>query len=119
MPLLPPRRAAVRSAALACAAMLTLAVWTAPALAGRFGPPWMALVTADETTLYAGPDRSDPVGPLPKGAMVVVTEQQGDMTHTPDGWVPSADVAEATEPWIAEVSAGRVAVYAKPNAGGD
>src|SRR2546430_11000818 len=38
------------------------------------------------------------------------------MTQTPDGWVASSDVAEAIQPWIAEVSDPSLTLYAKPNA---
>jgi hypothetical protein len=79
----------------------------------------MSLVTADQTTLYSSPDRSSPVGPLPRGAIVVVIGSQSDMTQTPDGWVPSADVAEAIQPWIAEVSDRSATLYAKPDAQSD
>ena len=41
------------------------------------------------------------------------------MTQTPDGWVPSSDVSEATLLWTAEVSTDSVSLYAKPDAQGD
>ena len=57
---------------LALTAITVFAVWAAPAHANRMGPPWMSTVTADQTTLYASADKTDPVGPLSKGAMLVV-----------------------------------------------
>jgi hypothetical protein len=104
---------------LALSGALILAVWSTPAHADRFGPPWMALVTADQTTLYTAADRSTPVGPLAHGTIVVVTGQRDDMTQTPNGWVPSADVAEAIQPWVAEVADPSTDLYAKPNASSD
>lgn len=101
------------------AAFATTIAAPAPALAARFGPPWMAQVTADQTTLYTAADRSSPVGPLQKGAIVVVVGQQGDMTQTPDGWVPSGDTAEKLDPYLAQVTDASVSVYAKPNASSD
>jgi lipoprotein-anchoring transpeptidase ErfK/SrfK len=92
------------------------------AQATRFGPPWQARVSPDQTMLYSQPDRgSPPVGPLGKGQVVVVIgEMQGadgtDWTQSPDGYVPSSDVYEDFAPWIAEVSVPRVSIYAKPDA---
>lgn len=97
--------------------LLALGIAAVPAHANRFGPPWMAIVTADQTTLYSGSDRSNAVGPLPKGAIVAVIGTQSDMTQTPDGWVPSSDVAEAIQPWVAEVSDASATLYSRPNAG--
>ena len=87
--------------------------------ANRLGPPWMSIVSVDQTTLYGSPDRSSPVGPLPRGAIVVVIGAESDMMQTPDGWVPSADIAEAIQPWIAEVSDSSAPLYAKPDAQSD
>jgi lipoprotein-anchoring transpeptidase ErfK/SrfK len=75
----------------------------------------MSVVTANQTTIYGSSDRSNPVGPLPKGAIVVVIDSQKDMTQTPDGWVPSADITEQFQPWIAEVSVPSASVYARSN----
>lgn len=86
-----------------------------PAAANRFGFPFMVRVNADQTTVYATADRSSPVGPLQKGAIIPAIGSQGDMTQTPDGYVASADVAEAIEPFVAEIAQPRVALYAKPN----
>lgn len=108
----PARRAGISLAALA------LAIFTSvvPVQANRFGPPFMASVTVDQTTVYSQPDRSaQPVGGLPKGAIVVVTGQQGDWTRSPQGWLPSSDLAERIEPWIGDVTERSVSVYAKPN----
>jgi lipoprotein-anchoring transpeptidase ErfK/SrfK len=87
--------------------------------ADRFGPPWMDRVTVDQTTLYASPDRSEPVGPLGRDTIVVVLDQQGDMIRVPDGWVAASEVTETTQPWVAEVSEPSVSVYAYPDASSD
>ena len=87
-----------------------------PAHADRFGPPWMDRVTVDRTTLYADPDRSQPIGPLGKDALLIVLGQQGEMVQVRDGWVPVSDVHETVEPWVAEVSVPSASVYAFPEA---
>ncbi len=109
-------RLRVRAAAICLSGFIAVVAAVAPAHANRFGPPWMAIVNADQTMLYASADRSNPIGPLPKGAMVVVTGGQEDMTQTPDGWVASSGIGEAIQPWIAEVSDPTATLYAKPNA---
>ena len=88
----------IRGVVVLASALLAVAMAAVPAHANRFGPPWMAIVTADQTTLYSSPDRSTSVGPLPKGAIVAVIATQADVTQTPDGWVASSDVAEAIQP---------------------
>src|SRR5947207_6792354 len=107
----------IRGVVVLASALLAVAMAAVPAHANRFGPPWMAIVTADQTTLYSSPDRSTSVGPLPKGAIVAVIATQADVTQTPDGWVASSDVAEAIQPWVAEVSDSSATLLAKPNAG--
>lgn len=96
---------------------LTAAVLLAPtaASADRFGPPFMDRVTAQSTTVYASPDRSQVVGPLPQNAIVVVLNQQNDMIQIPSGWVPAGDVTETVTPWIAEVSQPSASVYSYPD----
>jgi L,D-transpeptidase catalytic domain/Bacterial SH3 domain len=106
----------IRAAAISLSMVMASLLAVVPAHANRFGPPWMAIVSADQTTLYSDKDRTNPVGPLSKGAMLVVIGSDSDMTQTPDGWVPSSDVVEATQPWIAEVSDASTTLYAKPNA---
>ena len=77
----------------------------------------MDQVTADQTTVYATADTSQPVGPLGRGAILVVTGQSGsDWTQTTLGFVPSQDVQEDIDPWIADVVVPTTPVYAKPNA---
>jgi lipoprotein-anchoring transpeptidase ErfK/SrfK len=89
--------------------------------ANRFGPPWQSRVVVDQATLYAQADtRSAPVGPLSRGQIVVVvnesTNQDGaQWTQTADGWIPSSQIAEDIQPWIAEVSVPSVSIYARPN----
>ncbi|HET6320296.1 MAG TPA: SH3 domain-containing protein, partial [Chloroflexota bacterium] len=87
----------------------------ATAMADRFGPPWMGRVGAPQAVVRndAQPDASV-VGAVPSGAIVVVLEQRDEWTRIPDGWVSSADLAEATEPWMAQVNA-PTSVYALPN----
>ncbi len=112
-----PQRAALATTLLS---LLALAIPAAPARANRFGPPWQAVIMADQATVYAEPDPSSPpVGPLPRGAIVVVLGEQttGDdsWTQLPVGYVPSSSIAELRGPWVAEVSVDSVSVYAKPD----
>ena len=102
---------------------LALGVFGAGAAhANRFGPPWLAQVTVDQTTVYSQPDRaSPPVGPLGRGAtLIVLGEPKGtdgtDWTETNLGFVLSSDVDEVRNSWIAEVAVPSVSIYAKPNA---
>ncbi len=102
-------------AALLFAASLILLPATVSA--DRFGPPWMARVAADQTAVHTEDNADSPnVGALGHGAIVVVLDQRGDWTRVQDGWVWSADIAETSEPWIAQAN-DSVSVYAKPNAG--
>jgi lipoprotein-anchoring transpeptidase ErfK/SrfK len=108
-------------AALALSCALAMAP---PARADRFGPPWQAEVTAEHTVVYTEPDRgAPPVGPLGKGQIaIVLAERQGtdgEWTRIPDGFIPSADLAEKRDPWVAEVAVPSVSVRAKPNAQDD
>lgn len=85
------------------------------ASADRFGPPYMASVTADGTTVRTDPDDGAPqVGGLPRAATVVVVEQRDDWLRIPDGWLRAADVAERTDPWMAQANRA-TEVFAKPN----
>src|SRR5712692_8971930 len=103
-------------------ACLTLSVFTPPALASRFDPPWQSRVVVDQTTLYSQADRgSAPVGPLSRGqVVVVVNELMGadgkPWTQVLDGFVMSSDIAEDMTPWIAEVSVPSVWIFARPSA---
>src|SRR5690242_13329049 len=103
-----------RTASVLFALALAITVLAAPAQANRLGPPWMSRVTADQTTLYGSQDRASPIGPLPKGAVVVVIGEKSDMTETPEGWIASSDLAELTDPWTAEVSADSIKLFSKP-----
>jgi hypothetical protein len=104
--------------------LLAIAVWLAlgalSAAANRFGPPWMDRVTADQSQVYAEADLTSPVvGPLEHGAILVVTGETSDSaghewTRTTLGYVPSQDVEEDIDPWVADVTA-NTAIYAKPN----
>jgi lipoprotein-anchoring transpeptidase ErfK/SrfK len=91
------------------------------AYANRFGPPWQSRVSVETTTLYSQPDRtSTPVGPLVRGQLVVVTAESiatdgTAWTQTPDGWLPSDQITEETQPWIAEVTVPSVSIYARPS----
>jgi lipoprotein-anchoring transpeptidase ErfK/SrfK len=111
-------------AAIILAAAMCLTVGLQGAQANRFGPPWQARVVVDQATVFSQPDRAAPaVGPLDRGALVAVTGEVKaadgtDWTAIPDGFVLSSDIAEDPNPWIAEVSAPSVSVYAKPNAAG-
>src|SRR5579864_1622455 len=90
-----------RLAVAVATSVVALAVAIVPASANRMGPPWMSVVNVDQTVMYGSPDRTNPIGPLPRGAIVVVIGSQDDMTQTPDGWVASSDITEAIQPWIA------------------
>jgi L,D-transpeptidase catalytic domain/Bacterial SH3 domain len=98
-----------------------LALGSSSAYANRFGPPWQSRVTVETTTLYSQPDKgSAPVGPLTRGQLVVVVNESTApdgtaWTQTPDGWLPSDQVNEETQPWIAEVSVPSVSIYARPS----
>jgi lipoprotein-anchoring transpeptidase ErfK/SrfK len=102
-------------------ALLWLPVAARSANANRFGPPWQSRVVVDRTMLYSQPDRgSAAVGPLARGQVVVVvnetTSTDGAVwTQVPDGFVASADIAEDSTPWIAEVSVPSVSIYARPS----
>ena len=88
-----------------------------PSFASRFGPPWQAVVVVDQTAVRDHPDASAAVvGSLPRGSIVAVTGVQDDWTMTTLGAVPSGDIAESIEPWVADVVASSASVYAKPNA---
>lgn len=111
---------------LVIACMAALALWLTSASgvahADRFGPPWDSQVTADSTVVYSQPDSSSaPVGPLGKGATVVVlgqvTGSDGtSWTSTQVGFIHSSDLAEIHTPWIAAVTSPQpINVYAKPS----
>jgi hypothetical protein len=108
-------------AGLFLALVWSLTLGASAASANRFGPPWQSRVVVDRTTLYSQADKaSTPVGPLTRGDVVVVTGEttgadSAAWTQLPDGFVLSADVAEDTTPWIAEVSVPSVSIYARPN----
>ena len=99
-----------------------LALDAGPAAAGRFGPPWMSRVVVDQAPIYEQPDLSAAViGPLGRGTILVVLGEQPDSggrewSQTTVGYVPSADIAEQIDAWVAEVTVSRTPVYAKPNA---
>src|SRR5690349_14330870 len=98
-----------------------LVLGSADAFANRFGPPWQSRVSVDTTTVYSQADGSSAVvGPLSRGQIVVVvgetTSSDGrQWTQTPDGFLPSDQITEDWEPWIAEVSVTSVSIYARPN----
>src|SRR5215831_10318425 len=102
-------------------AWLSVCGLTTTAYANRFGPPWQSRVVVDSATLYTQADRaSAPAGPLSQGQIVVVinesTASDGTAwTQTPDGWIPSNQVEEETDPWIAEVSVPSASIYARPS----
>jgi lipoprotein-anchoring transpeptidase ErfK/SrfK len=100
------------------AILLFLVALVAPGVgwAERFGPPWMARVSADQATVHTEPSSDSlAVGGLSKGALVIVLDQRDDWTRIDAGWLPSAEVAESSEPWIGQANAS-ISVYAKPNA---
>jgi lipoprotein-anchoring transpeptidase ErfK/SrfK len=90
--------------------------------ANRFGPPWQSRVVVDTAPLLSQPDPgSSPVGPLQRGQLIVVVNEapgadNQPWTQTPDGWIASSQVAEETQPWIAEVSVPSVSIYARASA---
>src|SRR5438105_4704298 len=103
------------------ALVVSAAFGSVGAFANRFGPPWQSRVSVDSTTLYAQPDRASVVvGPLARGQIVVVvgetTATDGTAwTQTPDGWLPSDQIIEEWQPWVAEVSVPSVSIYARPS----
>jgi lipoprotein-anchoring transpeptidase ErfK/SrfK len=105
------------------AALIWLSVGASGASANRFGPPWQSRVVVDNAMLYSQADRgSAPVGPLPRGQIVVVINETTGTdgtawTQVPEGFVPSSDVQEDMTPWIAEVSVPSVSIYARSNSG--
>src|SRR5215216_3841130 len=108
------------------ATLLAIACWLTigalPSVASRFGPPWQARVVADQTLVRAEPDSASAViGPLTRGTIVVVTGERTaadrhEWTSTTLGWLPSEDIAEIFEPWVADVIVDSTPVYSKPNA---
>ncbi|HEY3058303.1 MAG TPA: L,D-transpeptidase family protein [Chloroflexota bacterium] len=98
-------------------------IWAAtPSAASRFGAPWQARVVVDQTLVRDQPDQASPaIGPLGRGTIVVVTGEQTsqdghEWTITTLGAVPTEDVAELFDPWVADVIVDSTPVYAKPNA---
>ncbi len=88
--------------------------------ADRWGPPWEGQVSAGQTVVHTQPDPSSTVvGPLGKGAIVVVlAEKRGadgnSWLKIPDGYLPSSDVQDMYYPWTAEVTVPSVSLYARP-----
>jgi lipoprotein-anchoring transpeptidase ErfK/SrfK len=107
-------------AALSCVACW-LTLGASPTDASRFGTPWQARVIVDQTVAHLQPSTSSQIsGPLARGSIVVVTaEGQGndyEWTATTVGYVPSRDLTELFDPWVADVVVDTMPVYAKPNA---
>ncbi len=105
------------------AATLALGLWLmtgGAAHADRWGPPWESQVVVDRAVVYSRPDPSSvPVGPLGRGAFVVVLGEEEGTDGTPwekipDGYVLKSQVEEFHWPWTAEVTVPSVSVYAKP-----
>jgi lipoprotein-anchoring transpeptidase ErfK/SrfK len=92
------------------------------ARADRFGPPWMARVVGYNVLVFQQADRRSPVAHvLNNGSFVVVlgetTASDGaKWTQLPEGYVTSDQIKEETTPWVAEVTAPSVSVYALPDA---
>jgi hypothetical protein len=92
------------------------------ASASRVGPPWQARITVDRAVLYTAPDPgSAPVGQVSRCTVVVVTGETDGVddkprTATTLGYLPSSNLTESIEPWVADVVAECAPVYAKPNA---
>ncbi|MHB1162559.1 MAG: SH3 domain-containing protein, partial [Chloroflexota bacterium] len=80
------------------------------ARADRWGPPWQGHVAVGGTVVRAQPDSTAPVvGPLGRGAIVVVLEEKRGADgeawlRIPDGYLPAEDVEESFTPWTAELS---------------
>jgi hypothetical protein len=91
------------------------------AFAGRFGVPWQARVSVDQTVVYTGADRaSAPVGPLVRGTLVAVLEDLNgadgaEWNRMPDGYILASDLTEEFGPWVAEVVVPSVPIYAYPD----
>ncbi len=105
------------------AVFLALGLWlsaSGPAQARSFGPPWEGQINKTQTVVYSQPDPSSPVvGPLGKGAIVVVLAQTtgadgNQWLKIPDGYVAYDDVDETLYPWTAEVTVPTAQLYAYP-----
>ena len=112
-----------RGSTFLAATFLAMALWllgSGPALARSLGPPWEGQINTTRTVVYNQPDpSSEVVGPLSKGAIVVVLAQTTgadgkEWLKIPDGYVAYDDVDEMLYPWTAEVTVPSVSVYARP-----
>jgi hypothetical protein len=107
---------------------LLAAVWlmlSAPhsVSASRFGPPWLAEVIVDRAIVRAEPRTdAEPIGPVERGSRHIVlehskVENSGQWMRIEQGWLNLDDIDEVHEPWVAEVVAPGVSIFATPNAG--
>jgi hypothetical protein len=93
------------------------------AYASRFGPPWLAEVIVDRAVVRSEPRQdADPIGPVERGSRHIVLEHSKvengvQWMRIEQGWLNLDDIDEVREPWVAEVIAPSVSVYATPNAG--
>jgi hypothetical protein len=91
--------------------------------ASRFGPPWLAEVIVDQAIVRSEPRAdADPIGPLERGSRHIVLEHSkvengAQWMRIEQGWLNLDDIDEVRQPWVAEVIAQSVSVYALPNAG--
>ena len=101
---------------------LALSLWLLGgglAQARSFGPPWEGQVNT-QSVVYAQPDPSSTiVGPLSKGAIVVVLAQTTgtdgkQWLKIPVGYILDDNVDEMLYPWTAQVTVPSVSLYAKP-----
>jgi hypothetical protein len=93
------------------------------AYASRFGPPWLAEVIVDRAVVRLEPRQdAEPVGPVERGSRHIVLEHSKlengvQWMRIEQGWLNLDDIDEVREPWVAEVTAPSVSLYATPNAG--
>ncbi len=104
-------------------AMLSTLALPSQAHASRFGPPWLAQVIVDQAIVRSEPRAdADHIGPVHRGSRHIVLEHSKaengvQWMRIEQGWLNLDDIDEVREPWVAEVVAPSVSVFALPNAG--
>jgi hypothetical protein len=92
------------------------------ASASRFGPPWLAEVIVDRAIVRSEPrPDAEPIGPLARGSRHIVLEHSKvennvQWMRIEQGWLNLDDIDEVREPWVAEVVAPSLSIFATPNA---
>src|SRR5687767_1578031 len=92
------------------------------ASASRFGPPWLAEVIVNQAIVRVEPRAdAEPIGPVERSSRHIVLEHSKvennvQWMRIEQGWLNLDDIDEVREPWVAEVVASSVSVFATPNA---